>query len=383
MSTEAALLHAITANRADNTARLVYADWLDEQGGADRAAYLRLQVELVREWWYNKPCTELYARIADLSKRLDPAWLATVRRCTTPAPPVNVEEIFPELRDKAKTAVRLHPRPGKAPTDVSKIGGMFLWPKKEPWPVCESCNVPYVTALQLRKEDVPELDFPPDADLFQLLWCPSSHSSDDSYCPRPAIFWRNRATVGETRKQPPRWKERHELYDEDEDALLTLCRIYPEQVIEYPTECNPFWLIDGNQPAPTAFHGAVEMVLRLSPIRELSYPADSGDLYSDWLSESCGTKIGGFPHWNNVERFPRCECGAEMEYLLSFASQEYDAVTWGRWVPIEDRPTATASEFREWGTVCEPLGCMFGRCMTMNVFACRKHSNWPARASLD
>lgn len=43
-----ALLAAILANPDDDTARLVYADWLQEHGDEDRAAFIRLQIERER-----------------------------------------------------------------------------------------------------------------------------------------------------------------------------------------------------------------------------------------------------------------------------------------------------------------------------------------------
>jgi uncharacterized protein (TIGR02996 family) len=46
MSDEAAFLDALKVNPADDTARLVYADWLDEQGEAAKAEYLRLTCRL-------------------------------------------------------------------------------------------------------------------------------------------------------------------------------------------------------------------------------------------------------------------------------------------------------------------------------------------------
>src|SRR5262249_4928243 len=49
MSEENALLAAIDANPLDDAPRLVYADWLDEQGGkpqAARAEFIRAQCEL-------------------------------------------------------------------------------------------------------------------------------------------------------------------------------------------------------------------------------------------------------------------------------------------------------------------------------------------------
>jgi uncharacterized protein (TIGR02996 family) len=43
-----ALLRAILADPSDETLRLVYADWLDENGEVDRAALVRVQIELDR-----------------------------------------------------------------------------------------------------------------------------------------------------------------------------------------------------------------------------------------------------------------------------------------------------------------------------------------------
>jgi uncharacterized protein (TIGR02996 family) len=43
-----ALLAAILADPEDDTARLVYADWLQEHGEADRAAFIRTQIEYAR-----------------------------------------------------------------------------------------------------------------------------------------------------------------------------------------------------------------------------------------------------------------------------------------------------------------------------------------------
>jgi uncharacterized protein (TIGR02996 family) len=48
MSDEAAFLAALKANPADDTTRLVYADWLDENGEPEKAAYLRTIVDSAR-----------------------------------------------------------------------------------------------------------------------------------------------------------------------------------------------------------------------------------------------------------------------------------------------------------------------------------------------
>lgn len=378
MTTEQnALLAAITANRSDNTARLAFADWLDENGEPDRAAYLRLQVELVREWWYDKPCTEIYARMAELAGRIDSAWLATVRRCTTPAPPVNVEEALPDLRGKAKTAVRLHPRPGEAPIDASKIGGMFLWPKNEPWPVCPTHgNIPYVTALQLRKEDVPELGFPTGTDLFQLLWCPDQHDEDDMYCPKPATYWRKHSAVKqvcETALQPAAMRYGYSPRP---------CVLYPERLTEYPdaTEFYPdgcdYQIAEDEQ--PLALRAALKVAARVT-VEQRSRPNSCSELYETWLCVADGTKVNGYPDWVQDTHYPRCNCGAEMEHLLSFGSWEWDGGNWGRWVAIEDRPILSAG-FREQESVHRAHGCTFGDAGRMYVFVCRNHREPHIRA---
>jgi uncharacterized protein (TIGR02996 family) len=43
-----ALRRAVIANRDDDTPRLIYADWLDENGQSDRATFIRAQVEAAR-----------------------------------------------------------------------------------------------------------------------------------------------------------------------------------------------------------------------------------------------------------------------------------------------------------------------------------------------
>ena len=46
MGDREALLRAVCANPDDDTPRLVYADWLDDHGDPDRAAFIRLQVRV-------------------------------------------------------------------------------------------------------------------------------------------------------------------------------------------------------------------------------------------------------------------------------------------------------------------------------------------------
>jgi uncharacterized protein (TIGR02996 family) len=77
-NTEAVFLESIRQNPDDDTARLIYADWLDERGDV-RGEWLRVEAELrtdppgIRFW-------ELRRRFKDLSRSIDRDWLANVSR---------------------------------------------------------------------------------------------------------------------------------------------------------------------------------------------------------------------------------------------------------------------------------------------------------------
>jgi uncharacterized protein (TIGR02996 family) len=64
---EDAFLRAIAENQTDNAPRLVYADWLEEQGD-ERAEYIRLMCESRR----------IHSRLAEMQPRMDPAWVSQV-----------------------------------------------------------------------------------------------------------------------------------------------------------------------------------------------------------------------------------------------------------------------------------------------------------------
>jgi uncharacterized protein (TIGR02996 family) len=96
VSDEAALLAAIRAHPDEDTPRLAYADWLDEQGGASnsaRAEYIRLQIELARIDDDNRSPEvdarrkELYARHRSTEKKHEKyrkAWEAELTGATGP-----------------------------------------------------------------------------------------------------------------------------------------------------------------------------------------------------------------------------------------------------------------------------------------------------------
>src|SRR4051812_31227057 len=73
MSDEATFLEALKANPADDTARLVYADWLDEHDEPAKAEFLRLTVAFAVE---DEPEVSP-ARVRDLGERIPEDWRVT------------------------------------------------------------------------------------------------------------------------------------------------------------------------------------------------------------------------------------------------------------------------------------------------------------------
>lgn len=95
MSDEAALLAAIIANPDDDTVRLVYADWLDENGRSERAEFIRVQIAVARTP-ADDQCAQCYAVAEKRQHTNGPC------RCT------------PELRSLRKRSRELHERIGYA-----------------------------------------------------------------------------------------------------------------------------------------------------------------------------------------------------------------------------------------------------------------------------
>jgi uncharacterized protein (TIGR02996 family) len=75
---DSAFLVQLEQDPADTATLLVYADWLDEHGQADRAAFLRLQARVLGLRHRQKGFHDLSTRLFRLGRDLDPAWLAVV-----------------------------------------------------------------------------------------------------------------------------------------------------------------------------------------------------------------------------------------------------------------------------------------------------------------
>jgi uncharacterized protein (TIGR02996 family) len=74
-----AFLRAIVANPDDDAPRLIYADWLDERGDAERAEFIRLQCSLATEQTKHSPVLlALESRAEDLRARHESEWTPSV-----------------------------------------------------------------------------------------------------------------------------------------------------------------------------------------------------------------------------------------------------------------------------------------------------------------
>jgi uncharacterized protein (TIGR02996 family) len=79
---EQALVDDIVADPSDEMSRVVYADWLEENGFADRAQFLRLDaaVDKALKGSWNITIREDVALLSALGRNLPPAWLALMKR---------------------------------------------------------------------------------------------------------------------------------------------------------------------------------------------------------------------------------------------------------------------------------------------------------------
>ncbi|MFD5511481.1 hypothetical protein ACFWIB_27445 [Streptomyces sp. NPDC127051] len=252
---------------------------------------------------------------------------------TTPPRPVDVTAVFPQLAPLARTATRLHPRPGSATPHDSSVGGPLLWPAGEPWPHCDEWHggpgpVAMVPVAQLYVRDIPLLRTPGRADLLQVLWCPFDHEPDDT--PLTALFWRTAADVTDVLAAPP------EPFDvEYEGYVPEPCLLAPEQITEYP---NPLELSKElqQQLADGSRWQAAGLVNR--------YVLAPDEFYWSELSVAPGWKAGGWTRWGLTDPVPRpCPaCGTGMDPLLTIASSEWKSNT-ESWIPYEDQALATPS----------------------------------------
>ncbi|MER5756547.1 hypothetical protein [Streptomyces sp. NPDC002088] len=328
---------------------------------------------------------------------------------TTPPRPADVTAVFPSLARLARTATRLHPRPGSPSRHDSSIGGPLLWPASRPWPHCngphepdafpatspaderllrqiltaardrprsdtlltpqEQAAVERITAgrpwpegpvsmlpvAQLYARDVPALRPPGSADLLQVLWCPFDHPPENM--PGTTLFWRSAALVTDILTAPP---EPTAL--QYPGYLLEPCLIDPEQVTEYP--------------APLELRQDLRSQVQEWSARQKA-GAEPGSVYDQAkdafyqyeLSVAPGWKVGGWAPWSFTDPRPQyCSaCGTPMEPLLTIASTEWSDSE-PSWIPYEDQAAASAHTAHP--DPANPAMVSVGRGYNQQIYTC-------------
>ncbi|MEV4619100.1 hypothetical protein AB0J74_10400 [Asanoa sp. NPDC049573] len=331
---------------------------------------------------------------------------------TTPPRPVDLTELFPQLRDHSATATRLHPRPGTPTTGDSSVGGPLLWSADEPWPVCMDGDAHYVDTLmtpatvrrsreiytaaqaraaatgtpyeltdeeraqvpaydfsephtlllqpiplvpvaQLYQRDIPDFVGPDGADVLQVLWCPLDHP-EDGYNPRVRLIWRRSTDVTTPLEQAPEPPVVNDSY------LPVSCVVHPERVREYQ---YGDLLPDELGERITAWEQAQERTEDDHIARD----------YQSDLSLAPGWKVAGFASWSLSDPQPmNCtECGRAMTLLLTADSGEWDG-TECSWRPVEEPADASP----------DPTGVTIGRGYALYVFRCPASFDHPPATAM-
>lgn len=329
---------------------------------------------------------------------------------TTVPRPFDPVSLFPELAAHARTATRLHPRPGRPSATGSHVGGPLLWPADEPWPRCSQPHrvqerhpvpadlagrlgarpdpiktaqlypgyfgiehgdtgtrlithvtrpaavpSPLLPVVQLRAQDVPDLPTPPGKDMLQVLWCPQVHPEDrEQYGPAVQLRWRSQAHIGAPSPAPPA-----PALEPDEMFRPRPCILHPEQVVEYP-----WW-----QELPERLAGQVRAFDDSCEFGQPSYYA---------VSQARGWKAGGYANWGTSDRQPMtCDgCSEEMTLVLSMTSSESFGGTWRTEQEADVEPSW--SDLR-WRDIDRPTGVTVGWDDALRIFACLSCPGTPHR----
>ncbi|MFD3485853.1 hypothetical protein [Streptomyces sp. NPDC058665] len=318
-----------------------------------------------------------------------------------------MEQLLPEMAEFRSTSTRLHPRPGAPTVEESSVGGPFLWPAGEPWPVCREPHkrrtgerpadvrrrrrilaeawgrpqgsqgptdeerdilkslrrgrhapwlgdtdpIPLMALAQLYSRDVPDLKPPAGCDLLQILWCPfNTHGEERN--PGVRLHWRD------SRRTDGPWLDAPEPEVVGSESYVPEpCVTHPERVTEHQYgELLPPHLQE-----------------RLAERED--FDDDIAVRYQYDLSIPPGWKVGGFASWHlsgPPDRPLQCTCGEPLELLLTIDSSEWDGGT-RSWVPVEDQGIVDDPEANR------PTQITVGRSGILMFFVCPADHSHPHR----
>jgi len=295
---------------------------------------------------------------------------------TTLCAPLNIVALIPELKTLARTAVRLHPRPGDCSVHESHMGNPFLWPVDEAWPHCDIHQCDHVPVLQLLQNDLPDVNFPGDYDVLQLTWCPHDHNRQGH--PEVKLLWRCLSDMAETCKGLS-------MNESGSDELIpSPCCLAPEPVVEYPdfsTLAEDLQQRILHHAAIVRFAHANAQELALQDGTEWQGASEVERLYRNALSIAPGSKWGGYPQGIASQSIPTCHCGREKTYLLTIASAEFNAANWQRWLPAAEQDICQVNAQRR-ADIQSAADVLLGEAGNLHCFICSHCADTPVTTLL-
>ncbi|WP_321475340.1 hypothetical protein [uncultured Paludibaculum sp.] len=235
-------------------------------------------------------------------------------------------QILTTLGIPVRTTIWLRPgRTTPLPGSASKIGGVIAWPADVPWPVCDGGDTwldegdvqnDYFTPLaQFRQDDFPELPFPANSNILQLLWCPSLHDDPHSDIrilgPRTLAFWHRIDRLQTVSNPTPRCARPGLIPGE--------CAFQPLRMADPP----PWWLLTAEEQ-----DRFVNLVSAGDPALDA---LETTIAHWDNVGTVPGTKLLGHSFdWQRGGGDRTCACGREMPHLFTIGAREVDP-SFGAW----------------------------------------------------
>lgn len=282
---------------------------------------------------------------------LEPYRVGTGESRRTPAAPLDLTSIIPELKPFLRPAVRLHPRFGpEPPPDAAKLGGQFLWPEDEPWPTDPATRLPLTPVLQLRDTvKSRDVSFHLGHDLLQLFWLARDPQGGEL---KAMVNWRR-----VIQHQGQKLQKSPDANYAFPSLVPVPCALHPEWVGELP---------DWERLRRT------DLRARLDEWRpEVGSSLSTSDYFTRNLASAPGTKVGGWPR--ESLKTPNCKsCLRPLDYLLTVAAYEWTPADAARW-----RPTQEPDDELGRRAAC---GLGFSGGTAVEVYICRRCDNWPVRA---
>lgn len=258
---------------------------------------------------------------------------------------------------------------------ASKLGGKIAWPKTTKWPKCDGGDevyehVPgrndnYVPLAQFRKDDFPEINFPEESDILQLLWCPrlhmDAHNEDWVDGPKMKAFWHSVGQLEDLGNPKPRCPDPGLV---PRECIFDPLRLDDTVMWVHLTESQRSKAV--GPLAEEQYSGSLEWVPD-EAVPALQWGETAGPIP--------GTKLLGYLNYGFhsllEQNVPECNGGHRMSHLFTLTSGEIDPGE-GKWY-IRQRYRGGGEPLESW------LRALVG---VFHVFYCDKCQDHPVSTVL-